>query len=170
MTTMSESARIPTIAGKRRKAREFALLGVYEALINPTADFAAIDANLVSVITDDGKPVAGCDLAAEDFEECDQAFYREILDGVLAERGSIEERIARHLDREPSRLSVVEHACLMIGTWELIHRPENPYRVVINEAVELSKHFGADRGYKLVNGVLDKIAADVRPAEVQSKK
>ena len=157
MTTMSESARIPTIAGKRRKAREFALLGVYEALINPTADFAAIDANLVSVITDDGKPVAGCDLAAEDF-------------GVLAERGSIEERIARHLDREPSRLSVVEHACLMIGTWELIHRPENPYRVVINEAVELSKHFGADRGYKLVNGVLDKIAADVRPAEVQSKK
>lgn len=169
MTTMSESARIPTIAGKRRKAREFALLGVYEALINPTADFAAIDA-ISCRDHRDGKPVAGCDLAAEDFEECDKAFYREILDGVLGERGSIEERIARHLDREPSRLSVVEHACLMIGTWELIHRPENPYRVVINEAVELSKHFGADRGYKLVNGVLDKIAAEVRPAEVQSKK
>ena len=58
----------------------------------------------------------------------------------------------------------------MIGAWELIHRVENPYRVVINEAVELSKQFGADKGYKLVNGVLDKIAAEVRPHEVQSAK
>ncbi len=166
---MSEAARIPSLAGRRRKAREFALLGVYESIVNPTADFAAIDANLVSVITDEGKPVAGCDLSADDFAECDQEFYREILEGVLAERADIEARLAKHLDREPSRLSVVERACLVIGAWELIHRPENPYRVVINEAVELSKHFGADRGYKLVNGVLDKIAAEVRPSEVHGK-
>ena len=146
---MTEHSRIPSVAGKRRKAREFALLGIYESIINPAADFAAIDANLVSVITDDGQPVSGSDLTPADFEDCDKEFYREIL---------------------PSRLSVVERACLMIGAWELIHRVENPYRVVINEAVELSKQFGADKGYKLVNGVLDKIAAEVRPHEVQSAK
>ena len=167
---MTEHSRIPSVAGKRRKAREFALLGIYESIINPAADFAAIDANLVSVITDDGQPVSGSDLTPADFEDCDKEFYREILGGVLDERGAIEERLARHLDREPSRLSVVERACLMIGAWELIHRVENPYRVVINEAVELSKQFGADKGYKLVNGVLDKIAAEVRPHEVQSAK
>ena len=167
---MSEHNRIPSVAGKRRKAREFALLGIYESIINPAADFAAIDANLVSVITDEGQPVSGCDLTPADFEDCDKEFYREILGGVLEERAAIEERLSRHLDREPSRLSVVERACLMIGVWELIHRMENPYRVVINEAVELSKQFGADKGYKLVNGVLDKIAAEVRPDEVQSAK
>ena len=167
---MSEASRIPTPVGARRKAREFALLGVYESLLNASADFAAIDANLVSVITDDGKPVAGCDLTPEDFAGCDKDFYREILEGVLNERQELEARVSGHLDREISRLSVVERACLLIGTWELIHRPENPYRVVINEAVELSKQFGANSGYKPVNGVLDKIAADVRPAEVQKKK
>ena len=59
---MTEHSRIPSVAGKRRKAREFALLGIYESIINPAADFAAIDANLVSVITDDGQPVSGSDL------------------------------------------------------------------------------------------------------------
>ncbi|MDO4938033.1 MAG: transcription antitermination factor NusB [Sutterellaceae bacterium] len=162
---MSDKQRLP-LAGARRKAREFALLGVYEALTNPQADFAAIDANLLSVITDDGEPMAGCDLTAEDFATCDKAFYAELLDGVMTERDLILEKISAHLDRDPARLSVVERACLMIGTWELMHRIENPYRVVINEAVELSKQFGADKGYRLVNGVLDKVAADVRPDEV----
>lgn len=161
---MSEKHRLP-LTGARRKAREFALLGVYESLIDPQADFAAIDANLLSVITDDGEPVAGCELTPEDFEACDKPFYREILEGVLVERDELTELLSRHLDRDPARLSVVERACLMIGAWELKHRIENPYRVVINEAVELSKQFGADRGYKLVNGVLDHVAAEVRPDE-----
>lgn len=162
---MSDKQRLP-LAGARRKAREFSLLGVYEALTNPEADFAAIDANLLSVITDDGEPMAGCDLTAEDFAACDKAFYSELLSGVMDERAKILEIISKHLDRDPMRLSVVERACLMIGTWELMHRIENPYRVVINEAVELSKQFGADKGYRLVNGVLDKVAGDVRPDEV----
>ena len=84
----------------------------------------------------------------------------------LKER-KIEVLLQRHLDRDPARLSVIEHACLMIGTWELKHRIDNPYRVVINEAVELSKQFGSDKGYRLVNGVLDKVAGDVRPDEVK---
>ena len=79
---MTESANLRSrlSLGPRRKAREFALLGVYESLINESADFAAIDANLLSVITDEGSPVAGCDLSSEDFDHCDQEFYRDILD------------------------------------------------------------------------------------------
>ena len=164
---MSDSKQRNPLGGGRRKAREFALLGVYESLIDPAADYAAIDANLLSVITDDGEPVAGCDLTPEDFEHCDKSFYREILEGVIAEREEIEVLLQRHLDRDPARLSVIEHACLMIGTWELKHRIDNPYRVVINEAVELSKQFGSDKGYRLVNGVLDKVAGAVRPDEVK---
>ena len=71
------------LAGQRRKAREFALLGVYESLINKDADFAEIDAGLLSVITDADGPIAGCDLTPEDFDHCDQAFCREILAGVI---------------------------------------------------------------------------------------
>ena len=162
---MTESAnlRARLSQGPRRKAREFALLGVYESLINESADFAAIDANLLSVITDEGSPVAGCDLTSEDFAQCDQQFYRDILDGVG--KNELLETIGRHLDRDPQRLSVVERACLMIGTWELKNCPQIPYRVVINEAVELCKVFGADRGYKLVNGVLDKVAEELRSVE-----
>lgn len=164
---MTESANLRSrlSLGPRRKAREFALLGVYESLINESADFAAIDANLLSVITDEGSPVAGCDLSSEDFDHCDQDFYRDILDGVIKGKGELLETLSRHLDRDPQRLSVVERACLMIGTWEMKNCPQIPYRVVINEAVELCKVFGADRGYKLVNGVLDKVASELRPAE-----
>ncbi len=164
---MSEKKRLP-LAGARRKAREFALLGVYESLVNQSADFAEIDAGLLSVITDEDGPVAGCDLTPEDFEACDQAFCREILAGVIADRATIDDILSHHVDRELDRLSVIERACLTIGTWELMHAPQTPYRVVINEAVELAKQFGSDKGYKLVNGVLDKTAAEVRPEEVKA--
>jgi len=154
------------VSGARRRAREFALLGVYQSIIDPEADAATIDAGLPLVLAEDAELGIAADLSLADFENCDKGFYREILEGVLAERDALMELLARHVDRDPARLSVIERACLMIGAWELSHRPENPYRVIINEAVELSKQFGADKGYRLVNGVLDKVAADVRPDEV----
>jgi transcription antitermination factor nusB len=166
--TDSANLRARLSQGPRRKAREFALLGVYESLINESADFAAIDANLLSVITDEGSPVAGCDLTSEDFAACDRQFYRDILEGVINGREELLAILGRHLDRDPQRLSVVERACLMIGAWELKNCLQIPYRVVINEAVELCKVFGADRGYKLVNGVLDKVAGELRPNEHQA--
>lgn len=166
---MSDKKRLP-LAGARRKAREFALLGVYESLINKEADFAEIDAGLLSVITDEDGPVAGCDLTPEDFEACDKAFCREILAGVMADRAKIDGILLHHVDRELDRLSVIERACLTMGTWELMHCPQVPYRVVINEAVELAKQFGSDKGYRLVNGALDKTAAEVRPDEVKAEK
>ncbi|MDQ5898768.1 MAG: transcription antitermination protein NusB, partial [Pseudomonadota bacterium] len=78
--------------------------------------------------------------------------------------------IAPHLDRGVAQLSPVEHAVLLIGTYELRHCVEVPYRVAINEAVELAKAFGGTDGHKYVNGVLDKAAASLRPDEVAAQR
>jgi transcription antitermination protein NusB len=75
-------------------------------------------------------------------------------------------RITPHLDRSPSALSPIEKALVVIGCWELVNRLEIPYKVVINEAVELAKAYGGTDGHKFVNGVLDKVAADVRAQEI----
>ena len=77
--------------------------------------------------------------------------------------------LAPHLDRAAAELSPIERAILVIGAWELAHRLEIPYRVVINEAVELAKSYGGTDGHKFVNGVLDKLAADVRAAEIDAR-
>ncbi len=164
---MTTKTHLP-LTGARRRAREFALLGVYQSVIDPEADVETIDEGLLDVLSDEDESSFACELTAEDFENCDKDFYHEILSGVLAERDALMELLARHVDRDPARLSVIERSCMMIGAWELKHRPENPYRVIINEAVELSKLFGADKGYRLVNGVLDKVAQDVRPEEFAS--
>ncbi len=168
MTILTTKEHLP-VGGARRRSREFALLGVYQSIIDPDVDFAAIQAGLLDVLTDESEGALACELTSEDFKSCDQAFYRAILTGVLSERDALMELLAKHVDRDPARLSVIERACLMIGAWELKHCPENPYRVIINEAVELSKQFGADKGYRLVNGVLDKVACEVRPEEFASQ-
>jgi N utilization substance protein B len=73
-------------------------------------------------------------------------------------------------DRKWDEVSPVERAILLIGAWELVHNPEIPYRVTINEAIELGKRFGGTDGHKYVNGVLDRLAANVRPGEVADRK
>ena len=92
-------------------------------------------------------------------------FLEELLRGVLGSAAELEQLIAPHLDRAFSRLSPVERAILYIGAYELAHHPQTPFKVVLNEAVELGKSFGASEGYRFVNGVLEKIAADRRPEE-----
>jgi N utilization substance protein B len=79
------------------------------------------------------------------------------------------EQLTPYLDRPVKELSPVEFSVLLLGAYELIHQPEVPYRVVINEAVELAKTFGGSDGHKFVNGVLDKLAAQVRAVEVKAK-
>lgn len=164
---MTETKVRNPLAGRRRKAREFALLGVYQSLIDEDADYAKIDANLLSVLSDEDEPVPA-ELSAEDFEHCDQDLYKSILSGVMDEKAELAGLVGAHVDRPVERLSTIEHACLLIGAWELKHSLDTPYRVVINEAVELTKTFGSDKGFKLVNGVLDKVALDVRPDEVRA--
>jgi N utilization substance protein B len=147
-------ARKQTSVSPRRRAREFALQGLYEWLIAGT-DRGLIDAHVRE------QPF---------FDKCDSAQFDALLHGCIAEAGALDEALARHVDRRTSLLSPVEHAALMIGTWELLHSPEVPYRVVINEAVELTKTFGGTDGHKYVNGVLDKVAGQLRTVEVQAAR
>ena len=94
-------------------------------------------------------------------------YFDELWAGVTAEEDALIESITPWLDRNASALSPIERAILVIGTWELKHRLEIPYRVVINEAVELAKSYGGTDGHKFVNGVLDKVAAEVRADEIR---
>jgi N utilization substance protein B len=137
----------------RRRARELALQGIYEWLVGGQ-DLAAVEAHLME---------------SDGYERVDREHLREILHGVIGGAPDLREQFAGHLDRAPARLSPVEHGILLIGTYELKHRPEIPYRVVINEAVELAKSFGGTEGFKYVNGVLDKVAARLRPHEAQAR-
>ena len=93
-------------------------------------------------------------------------FLEELLQGVRTRAAELEALITPHLSREFVRLSPVERAILYIGAYELAHHPVTPFKVVLNEAVELGKSFGASEGYRFVNGVLEKIAEQLRPEEV----
>jgi transcription antitermination protein NusB len=138
----------------RRKAREFALQGLYEWLIGK-ADAGVVNAHVREL---DG------------FGNCDVAHFDLLLHGCIAEAAELDALLAGHLDRETAQLSPVEHGVLLIGAYELRHCLEIPYKVAINEAVELAKSFGGTDGHKYVNGVLDKAAAALRTAEVEAAR
>jgi len=138
----------------RRRSREIALQGLYEWLLSGE-EVAVIDAHMREY---------------EGFDKCDAAHFEILLHGSIAEAVDIDAALTRHVDRKTTQLSPVEHGVLMIGAYELKHCIDIPYRVVINEAVELAKSFGGTDGHKYVNGVLDKTAADLRPVEVEAAR
>lgn len=140
----------------RRRAREFALQGVYAWLVR--ADPSLNDAGDIDAhIRDDAE-----------FHEADDVWFKTLFYGTLNDAPVLRERFMVHVDRPLEELSPIEHGILLIGSYELVHHIEVPYKVAINEAVELAKSFGGTDGFKFVNGVLDKLAADVRPTEVQA--
>ena len=134
----------------RRRSRELALQGLYEWLVSG-AEAGLIDAHMRE---QDG------------FDKCDAAHFDALLHGCIVEASAIDAVLARHVDRKTTQLSPIEHGVLMIGAYEMTHCIEIPYKVAINEAVELAKAFGGTDGHKYVNGVLDKAALDLRPVEV----
>ena len=138
----------------RRRSRELALQGLYQWLISGATP-STIEAHIREM---DG------------FAKCDLEFFDALLRGGIAEAAVLDARLAHHLDRKVELLSPVEHAVLLIGAYELERCVEVPYRVVINEAVELAKTFGGTDGHKYVNGVLDKLAAELRPAEAAAAR
>ncbi|MFO1205468.1 MAG: transcription antitermination factor NusB [Burkholderiales bacterium] len=138
-----------TPRGGRRRARELALQGLYQWLVGGQ-DAAAI---LTHLAESDGYGAA------------EQDYVEVLLRGAIGEAPQLREALAPCLDRAPQALSPVEHAVLLIGAYELVHRPEIPRRVVINEAIEIAKAFGGTDGHRYVNGVLDRFAAKARPAE-----
>ena len=142
------------MAGSRRISREFVLQGLYAWLVGG-ADATLIAANLAE---DEG------------FKRVDEAWFRHILYGVLKDEDLLSSRIAPFLDRPLSELSPIERGILLIGAYELVHCPDVPYRVVINEGVELAKKYGGTDGHKYINGVLDKLAQEARATEIEHAK
>ena len=134
----------------RRRAREFALQGLYQWQLAGT-DPATIARQLGD---------------ARGFDKIDAGYFKGLLEGTVAAAPELEKAITPPLDRAFSRLSPVERGILLLAGYELAHQPEVPYRAVINEAVELAKEYGGTDGYKFVNGVLDKLAAKLRQAEM----
>jgi N utilization substance protein B len=104
-------------------------------------------------------------LEAEDFSRADQAYFVELLSRIPGQVDVVDENISAFIDRPLAQLDPVERAILRIGVYELLYRLDIPFRVIINEAVQLSKKFGAEQGHAFVNGVLDKAAHKIRPAE-----
>lgn len=102
----------------------------------------------------------------EDFDKGDRRFIESLVQGVRDRVDELRSLITPHLDRDFARLSPVERSILYIGTFELCAHPQTPFKVIVNEAVELGKSFGGAEGHRFVNGVLEKIAAKLRPQEV----
>ena len=102
----------------------------------------------------------------EGLGRADPAYFEALLRGVVENAPALTLAVVPHLDRPIAQLDPVEHAILLLGAYELAHEPSVPWRVIVNEAVNLAKLFGSEEGYKFVNGVLDKLARQLRPAEV----
>ena len=138
----------------RRRSREIALQGLYEWLVSGT-DPGLIDAHMRE---------------QEEYPLCDAVHFDALLHGCIRGAAELDAVLAAHVDRATAELSPVEHAVLLIGAYELKHCLDVPYRVAINEAVELAKSFGGTDGHKYVNGVLDKCAAELRPGEARGAR
>ena len=142
------------MSSARRRSREFALQGLYQWQYTGTSAAQVLE-NLSEM---DG------------FAKADQAFLESELAGAIGEAGALRERLEPLADRKWEEVSPIERAILLIGAWELMHRPEIPYRATLNEAIELGKRFGGTEGHKYVNGVLDKLAKSVRADEVAAPR
>ena len=122
--------------------------------------------------------LAGQDVAAiinhfmleQDGKKFDSDYFSELVRGVPARIDVLDAALAPCVDRALESVDPVERAILRVGAYELIEHPEIPYRVVINEAVELAKVFGAEQGHRYVNGVLDKAARALRPLETAARR
>ena len=138
----------------RRRAREFALQAIYQWLLNESAA-----ESLLAQLKEQ-----------KDFPKADQALAEALVRGVIANADALRGLLAPYLDRQMKALSPVEHALLLQSAFELRDHAQTPYKVVINEAIELAKSFGGTDGHKYVNGVLDKLSVELRPNESSIRK
>jgi len=104
----------------------------------------------------------------DEMKKADKDYFCELLKGITARIEELNNEMKPFLDRPVNELDPVERAVLHLGVYELLQRPELPWRVVVNESVELAKMFGAEQSYKFINGVLDKIARKVRITEISN--
>ena len=138
----------------RRRSRELALQGLYQ--------WQLTQKDPVMIATELSEH--------EEFGKADVPYFRTLLNGAIDRSAELEAQMAPFLDRSTNALSPIERGILLLGGYELMSELEVPYRVVINEAVELAKSFGGTDGHKYVNGVLDKLAARLRNIEVSADR
>lgn len=140
-------------ASPRHRAREFVVQGLYQHLVGGQ-DYAAIVAQAESV---------------PGFEKAHRPLYDSLLSGVLTDQPALQALLEPYVTRPWAEVSPIERSILLLAACELRDHPETPYRVIINEAIELAKSFGGTDGHKFVNGVLDKLAPQLRPQEAAAK-
>ncbi len=138
------------MSSARRRSRSLALQGLYQWQYTG-AGVSEVLANLKE---------------QEAYPRADAAFLEEELRGAIAHFDALRAKLEPLADRKWGEVSPIERAILLIGAWELMHCPGIPYRATINEAIELGKRFGGTEGHRYVNGILDKLAAEVRAEEV----
>jgi len=120
--------------------------------------------------------IAGASLSAierefiedNEMKKVDSTYFKELLHQVPATLDKLDDEISDNIDRPLSKMTPVELAVLRLGVYELMFRKDVPYRVVVNEAIDLAKRFGASEGHRYVNGVMDKIAHAIRADEIAS--
>ncbi|MCP9758724.1 transcription antitermination factor NusB [Aquitalea sp. S1-19] len=139
----------------RRRAREFAVQGIYEWHLNQESPASLIEKHLRE---------------NDYFVKADEALFRTLLYGVVKDAKELGILVDRFHERSAEEVSPVERSVLLMAALELTQHPETPYPVIINEAIEITKTFGGTDGHKFVNGVLDNLAAEVRADEVASQK
>ena len=150
---MKEQAARAPAKSARHRARELALQAIYQWRMSG-GDHLEIEKTT---------------RAEKSLGRFDIELFSQLLRGIVEHNQALVAAITPHLDRDMNELSPIEFSVLLLGAFELIRHPEVPYRVVINESVELAKTFGGTDGHKFVNGVLDKLAAQVRAVEVAAK-
>ena len=150
----STGARKAASKSPRSRSREFALQGLYQHLVGRNA-LDEIDAFT--------RDLAG-------FNKCDAVFFDALLSGCVSESAALDAVIVPLLDRKLEEISPIEHAAMWIGVYELQHCMDVPWRVVLNESIELAKEFGGTDGHKYVNAVLNGVAPGLRAAEVASDR
>lgn len=162
MTEDNKPARGQTASGARKasakssrsRSREFALQALYQHLVGGN-DAAAIDAFT--------RDLSG-------FHKADSVHYDALLHGSIREAAELDALILPLLDREMAQISPIEHAVMWIGAYEFKHAPDVPWRVVLNECIELAKEFGGTDGHKYVNAVLNGLAPQLRGPEVEADR
>ena len=150
---MSNQTEKPKAKSPRRRARELAMQGIYQWRLSG-ADAAQVTQRMQE---------------EKNLGRYDTELFDRLLRGVLAQHAELGAALAPHLDRASDELSPVEFSILLLAAYEMLKQPETPYRVIINEAVELAKTYGGTDGHKFVNGVLDKLAVQARPLEAAAK-
>jgi N utilization substance protein B len=150
----STGARKAASKSDRSRSREFALQGLYQSLVG-------------------GNSVADIDLFTRDlagFNKADSVHFDALLQGCVAEAAQLDALIVPLLDRPLAEISPIEHAIMWIGGYEFSHCPDVPWRVVLNECIELAKEFGGTDGHKYVNAVLNGVAPLLRATEIEADR